>query len=155
MNEQRIFLPTRKEAEILYRQYLTSVDPFAHILHKPSFGRLFKVFWDNIEAGIIPSNPTTALVFSVCMAAAISLSPLQTQAQLGTSRQKLVQKLKTGTERALARAHCMTTSNIRTLQAFTLYLVGSAPLTLFLTDHIRFLNVVLKSLDLIQYSWER
>ena len=125
MNEQRIFLPARNEAEILYRQYLVSVDPIAHILHKPSFERLFKNFWDNIEAGIVPSNPTTALMFSVCMASAMSLSSLQTQALLRTSRQRLVQKLKTGTKRALARAHCMMTSNIRTLQAFTLYLVVS------------------------------
>ncbi|KAF2199291.1 hypothetical protein GQ43DRAFT_433517 [Delitschia confertaspora ATCC 74209] len=116
-------LPTRLEAEALYQRYLESVSPLAHVLHTPSFKRIFDRFWMNIELGNSNQSSSTALVLSVCMAAAATFSPLQAKAQFGITREGLFQRLQSATECALLRANWSKTSNIRTLQALTIYLI--------------------------------
>ncbi|OCK84793.1 hypothetical protein K432DRAFT_94554 [Lepidopterella palustris CBS 459.81] len=116
-------LPTRQEAEVLYQRYLESVNPVTHVLHIPSFKRLFDSYWVNIDIGSPNPDSSTALVLSVCMVAAASLSPLQSKAKFGIPQEDLCQKLQTATENALVRANWTRTSNIRTLQALTIYLI--------------------------------
>lgn len=116
-------LPNRNEAEALFQKYLEAVSPLAHVLHVPSFKRVFDRFWLNIELGNPNQNSCTALVLSVCMAAAASLSPLQAKAQFGITKEDLFIRLQKATERALLRANWAKTSNIRTLQALTIYLI--------------------------------
>lgn len=118
-------LPTKMEAEGLLQRYVEAVSPLAHVLHLPSFKRLFDRFWMNIEMGTSNQNSCTALILAVCMAAAASLSPLQAKSQFGITKEDLFLKLQKATERALIRANWAKTSNIRTLQALTIYLVGS------------------------------
>lgn len=119
-------LPTKIEAEALFQRYLEAVSPLAHVLHIPSFKRVFDRFWMNIELGNPNQNSCTALILSVCMAAAASLSPLQAKAQFGITKEDLFLRLQKATERALLRANWAKTSNIRTLQALTIYLVRHA-----------------------------
>lgn len=57
------------------------------------------------------------------MAAAASVSPLQAKSQFGITKEDLFVRLQKATERALIRANWAKTSNIRTLQALTIYLV--------------------------------
>jgi hypothetical protein len=58
------------------------------------------------------------------MAAAVSLSPMQSQLQLGIAKQnELVGKLKVATEKALIEANYMKSFKLQTLQAFTIYMV--------------------------------
>ncbi|KAF2263844.1 fungal-specific transcription factor domain-containing protein [Lojkania enalia] len=116
-------MPTKIEAESLFQRYLEAVSPLAHVLHIPSFNRLFDRFWINIELGNPNPNSCTALILSVCMAAAASLSPLQAKAQFGITKEDLFLRLQKATERALLRANWAKTSNIRTLQALTIYLI--------------------------------
>ncbi|KAF2176798.1 fungal-specific transcription factor domain-containing protein [Zopfia rhizophila CBS 207.26] len=116
-------LPTRVEAEVLYQRYVESVSPLAHVLHIPSFKRVFDRFWMNIEIGTPNQNSCTTLILSVCMAAAATLSALQAKAQFGITKEDLFQRLQKATERALLRANWSKTSNIRTLQALTIYLI--------------------------------
>ncbi|KAF2866534.1 hypothetical protein BDV95DRAFT_584114 [Massariosphaeria phaeospora] len=116
-------LPTRIEAEGLYQRYLEAVSPLAHVLHIPSFKRVFDRFWINIDLGNPNQNSCTALILSVCMAAAASLSPLQAKAQFGITKEDLFLRLQRSTERALLRANWAKTSNIRTLQSLTIYLI--------------------------------
>ncbi|KAF2811073.1 uncharacterized protein BDZ99DRAFT_385519 [Mytilinidion resinicola] len=116
-------LPTRVEAETLYQIYLESVNPIAHVLHIPSFKRLFDTFWVNVELGNPNSVSSMALVLAVCMAAASSLTVLQSKTQFGLEQEDLARRLQTATEQALIRANWTKTSNIRTLQAFTIYLM--------------------------------
>lgn len=118
-------LPTRIEAEALFQRYLEAVSPLAHVLHIPSFKRLFERFWMNIEMGNPNQNSCTALILAVCMAAAASVSPLQAKSQFGITKEDLFLRLQKATERALLRANWAKTSNIRTLQALTIYLVRS------------------------------
>lgn len=117
-------LPTKMEAEALFIRYIEAVSPLAHVLHIPSFKRLFDRFWLNIEIGNPNQNSCTALVLAVCMAAAASVSPLQAKSQFGITKEDLFLRLQKATERALLRAHWAKTSNIRTLQALTIYLVS-------------------------------
>jgi hypothetical protein len=116
-------LPSKVEAESLLQRYTEAISPLAHVLHLPSFRRVFERFWINIELGNPNQNSCTALVLSVCMAAAASLSPLQAKAQFGITKEDLFLRLQKATERALLRANWAKTSNIRTLQAVTIYLV--------------------------------
>lgn len=116
-------LPNKVEAEALLQRYVEAVSPLAHVLHIPSFRRVFERFWMNIEIGNPNQNSCTALMLSVCMAAAASLSPLQAKAQFGITKEDLFIRLQKATERALLRANWAKTSNIRTLQALTIYLV--------------------------------
>jgi hypothetical protein len=113
----------RNEAEALFQRYVEAVSPLAHVLHIPSFKRVFESFWTNVEVGTRNQNSSTALLLSVCMAAAASLSPLQAKAQFGITKEDLFLRLQKATERALLRANWAKTSNIRTLQALTIYLV--------------------------------
>lgn len=115
-------LPTKVEAEALFKRYVESVSPIAHVLHIPSFKRIFDRFWMNVEVGTNQKS-CTALVLAVCMAAAASLSPLQAKSQFGITKEDLFLRLQKATERALLRANWAKTSNIRVLQALTIYLI--------------------------------
>ena len=70
------------------------------------------------------SAPFKALLLSICLAAAVSLSPTQSQFELGIAKQnELVAKLKSAAENALVNANYLTTDNVQTIQAFTIYMV--------------------------------
>jgi len=133
-------LPTRLEAEALFQRYVQAVSPLAHVLHIPSFKRLFERFWMNVEMGNSNQNSCSALILAVCMAAAASVSPLQAKSQFGITKEDLFLRLQKATERALLRANWAKTSNIRTLQALTIYLVFATPqcFCLLLTDKSRY-----------------
>ncbi|KAF1971788.1 hypothetical protein BU23DRAFT_555626, partial [Bimuria novae-zelandiae CBS 107.79] len=116
-------LPTRIEAEALLNRYIEAVSPLAHVLHIPFCKRLFERFYLNIEIGTPNPNSCTALILAVCMAAAASVSPLLAKSQFGITKEELFLRLQKATERALLRANWAKTSNIRTLQALTIYLI--------------------------------
>ena len=131
-------LPTKMEAEGLLQRYTEAVSPLAHVLHLPSFKRMFDRFWMNLEIGSPNQNSCTALILAVCMAAAASVSPLQAKSQFGITKEDLFLRLQKATERALLRANWAKTSNIRTLQALTIYLVRYRTiLKVLLHTHIR------------------
>lgn len=114
---------TRTELDMLYHQYFKAVDPLAHLIHKPTFDRQFcRVFLGHGPTKTATKS-FTALVFSMCFAAAVSLSQSQPQVQFQTTKAALVDKLKVATERALVAAQHMKSVKLETLQAFTIYLV--------------------------------
>ena len=118
-------LPTRDELELLYYQYWSAVDPLAHIIHKPSFeGECRKYL---LHSQVIDDAPASfkALILAMCLAAAVSLPLLQVKEVLGVTQQTLVGRFKVATEKALADANFMSSVEIQTLQAFTIYLVSS------------------------------
>ena len=118
------FFPSREEIHILYHQYYAAVDPLAHLIHKPSFDT--ECFNLSSSLPSLESAPASfrALLLAMCMAAAVSLSPMQSQLQLGIAKQnELVGKLKVATEKALIEANYMKSFKLQTLQAFTIYMV--------------------------------
>lgn len=116
------YFPSREECTFLYHQYFVAVDPLAHILHKPSFA----LDCYNLTSRFSGTQPTLsfkALLLSVYFAAAVSLSPLKCEMQLGIKQQLLETKLRAATEKALIDANYMSSVKLQTLQAFTIYMV--------------------------------
>ena len=118
------YFPSRNEIHILYHQYFVAVDPLAHLIHKPSFDQeCYSLSVSSQNMDLTPA-PFKALLLSICLAAAVSLSPTQSQLELGIAKQnELVAKLKVATENALVNANYLKTDNLQTLQAFTIYMV--------------------------------
>ena len=58
-------LPTKMEAEALFQRYLDAVDPMAHVLHIPSFKRLFEQFWMHVEIGSPNQNSCTVIILII------------------------------------------------------------------------------------------
>lgn len=91
----------------------------AHIINKPSFS----LYQTSIEEGRRLLDTDMALVASVCFAAAVSMTPGQVEACFGVNKAILIERLKKTAETALKAANFMTTSKLKVLQAFTIYLV--------------------------------
>ena len=122
--EGRNYFPSRNEIHILYHQYFVAVDPLVHLVHKPSFDQecySLSVSSQNLDS---TTAPFKALLLSICLAAAVSFSPTQSQLELGIAKQnELVAKLKLAAENALVNANYLKTDDLQTLQAFTIYMV--------------------------------
>ena len=122
--EGRNYFPSRNEIHILYHQYFVAVDPLVHLIHKPSFDQ--ECYSLSVSSQNLDSTPAPfkALLLSICLAAAVSFSPTQSQLELGIAKQnELVAKLKVAAENALVNANYLKTDNLQTLQAFTIYMV--------------------------------
>lgn len=84
----------KHQADLLYIQYFTAVDPLAHVLHKPSFDRHYSVLWGQVLQRKPPSKVASALVLSVLFSAAMSLPIHTVPVQFGTDKQALISRLK-------------------------------------------------------------
>ncbi|KAI5806310.1 hypothetical protein EDC01DRAFT_626392 [Geopyxis carbonaria] len=117
------FVPNQNEADLLYFQYFTCVDPVSHIIHKPTFDEKYGKFWNDLYQGTRPVRSTAALIHCVFFAAAVSLSQQMASLHFGLTKQALVDKFRVSAEQALAKANFLRTSRLETLQAFTIYLI--------------------------------
>ncbi|KAF2760737.1 hypothetical protein EJ05DRAFT_435648 [Pseudovirgaria hyperparasitica] len=115
---------SRAHAQVLYDQYVQAVNPVAHVLHMPSFKRMFDEFWSNQSTGRHNSESSSALIWAVCMSAGMSMPSMQVMLHFQTSLDDLVRSLQDATENALRQANCLATSSITTLQALTIYLIA-------------------------------
>ncbi|KAL9586455.1 MAG: hypothetical protein Q9203_003858 [Teloschistes exilis] len=113
----------RTELDMLYHQYFKAVDPLAHLVHKPTFDRQFCRMMLGQHPSKTATKSFTALVLSMCFAAAVSLTNSQPQVQFQTSKAALVERLKLATERALTAAQHTKSVKLETMQAFTIYLI--------------------------------
>ena len=132
---------------VLSNKYWSDVDPLAHIIHRPSFEAEYRKYWVNGQ--VIDAAPVSfkALLAAMCLAAAVSLPAVQEKHISGVNLQAIVGRLKMATEKALTDASFMSSVNIQTLQAFTIYLVSSASVDQEKCSHLtysRSLSVVLK-----------
>ena len=118
-------LPTHNELQLLYGRYWSAVDPFAHIIHRPSFDTECHKY--SLHGQVVDAAPVSfkALLLAMCLAAAVSLPLVPAKEVSGVNLQTLVGRLKVATEKALTEANCMDSADIQTLQAFTIYLVSS------------------------------
>ena len=116
-------LPGHDELQALYYQYWAAVDPLAHIIHKPWFEGEFCKYL--LHGQIVDNAPVSfkALLLAMCLAAAVSLPPGKAEKISGVTQETLVDRLKVATEMALTDARYMSSTQLQTIQAFTLYLV--------------------------------
>lgn len=143
---------------LLYSKYWSNVDPLAHIIHRPSFEAECRKYWVNGQ--VMDTAPVSfkALLAAMCLAAAVSLPRVQEKHISGINLQTIVGRLKMATEKSLNDANFMSSVNIQTLQAFTIYLVSSSSVDqqkrMYLT-YSRSLSAVLKSQGRMRFMSER
>ncbi|KAL8941807.1 MAG: hypothetical protein Q9216_002045 [Gyalolechia sp. 2 TL-2023] len=101
--------------------YLHNVDPIFKILHAPSVRRYFQDGSANLDCS--PGfQGLQAIKFAVLYAAAVSMTDDECKTRVGESRELLINRYRTGTERALGQADLFNTMHLSTLQALTIYL---------------------------------
>lgn len=105
-----------------YWQIFTiNIDPVTKILHVPSFGGHImeaKLNLQNLDIGL------EALMFAVYFAAVTSLTPSECQMRFGESKETLLARYRVAVEKSLGKSNLLTSQNMMTLQALTLYLVS-------------------------------
>ncbi len=104
----------------LWQIYLDRVNPLTKIIHVPTLQPYLA------EAVGSPHNlpkNVEALLFSIFIMAAISLTPDECQSLLGYSREEALQRYSAGVKLTLLRMNFLKSNDLTTLQALVIYLV--------------------------------
>ncbi|KAF2729021.1 hypothetical protein EJ04DRAFT_580956 [Polyplosphaeria fusca] len=107
----------------LWNVFRDNVDPLVKLFHAPTTEKLLFENIDPARMGQVPAN-VNALLFSIYHLAVISMSAEDTLASIGEPKDLLSRRYRKCCQAALTRACLLRTSDIITLQAFTLYLLG-------------------------------
>lgn len=105
----------------LWQIFLDRIHPLTKILHAPTVQQ--KILEANSDLENIPKS-TEALMFSIYYFAATALTNEESNTLFGKEQVTLTKEFKNGVHQALANASFLKSSDITTLQAFVLYLVG-------------------------------
>jgi len=116
----RNFLPSPAHLMLLWEAFEGNVDPLTKVLHRPTVQNLLGNVCDDPTA---LTREIEALLFAICFAAAVSVSPIQSQKCFGETKQALVRRFRFAAEQALARAGFLTSSSLMVLQAFVIYII--------------------------------
>lgn len=124
MSTEPLIHPTRHQIHTLCDIYLANVHPVFTILHAPSLRRYLQEDGTSLECSP-GSGGLEALRFAIYFAATVSMADGESRHRTGEDRRVLLARYRAGTELALARADFVTTIEMSTLQALTIYLVGT------------------------------
>ena len=103
--------------------YFQNVDPVFKVLHRPTVQVSISAAADNLNAVPLDASQE-ALMFSMYFAATTSMTQEQCQTHLGQDREKLLAQFKYGAETALANAHFLSSTELKSLVAFVIYVVS-------------------------------
>lgn len=104
----------------LWESFQDNVDPMLKMLHRPTARNMFiQAASDYSQV----SKATEALLFACYFAAVVSIDREICRSLLEDDKDALIRRFRVGTERAIARAGFLTSNNLTTLQAFTLYVM--------------------------------
>ncbi|CAK1359082.1 unnamed protein product [Cercospora beticola] len=117
------YLPSKSAADQLVARYWHAVHHMCKIVHRPTFEQQYTQFWSQIMTGTEPVASIQAIVFAAMFTAAVSMSNGQVAQRFGTSKNTLIDSLRSGTEFALAKANFLRTTRVDTMQAFVMYLI--------------------------------
>ncbi|KAF1817617.1 hypothetical protein P152DRAFT_408376 [Eremomyces bilateralis CBS 781.70] len=117
------YMPSKDAADQLMQQYWKAVHPVARIVHRPSFERQYKTFWEHLQGGIEGPASFAALVLATLFSAILSMDSETVLSEYGVVKSQLVDNFREGTETMLSRAHFLRTTKLETLQAFVMYLI--------------------------------
>lgn len=120
------YLPSRTAADRLIAHYFRAVHYMCRCVHRPTFEAQYTLFWNQISTGTEPIPPLQAIIFAAMFSAAVSMTNEQVMSRFGTSKDMLVDSLRTGTESSLAKANFLRTTKVDTMQAFIMYLIPLA-----------------------------
>ncbi len=88
------FLPSRRAADRLIKQYFTSVHQICQILHRPTFEREYESFWDEVSLGIEPPNSVQTIVFAAMFSAVVSMEESTILFDFGVSKASMIENFK-------------------------------------------------------------
>lgn len=117
------YLPSKNAADTLIAQYFHAVHYMARMVHRPTFEAQYTLFWRQIAQGTEPAPSQQAVIFAAMFSAAVSMSDDEVTKGFGTTRNTLIDSLRSGTEMALAKANFLRTTKTDTMQAFVMYLL--------------------------------
>lgn len=106
----------------LWQTFLNNVHPLTKILHSPSVQQLVLEASSDLEN---VSREVNALLFAIYSSAITSLSNSVCQSTFGESRSALLARYQLGARRALLKAKYLSSSELMTLQAYTVFLVSA------------------------------
>jgi hypothetical protein len=117
------YLPSKNVADQLVAQYFRAVHFVARAVHRPTFEAQYALFWGSIATGSEPLPSQQAIIFAAMFSASVSMSDDQISRAFGTTKNTLVDSLRSGTEMALSKANFLRTTKTDTMQAFIMYLI--------------------------------
>ncbi|KAH8592662.1 fungal-specific transcription factor domain-containing protein [Bisporella sp. PMI_857] len=113
------FHPSPSQIPFYWQVFVENVDPLVKIFHIPSMNKVVREIQNNLRS---LSKTKEALLFAICFASVTSMTPDEVRLSLHAEKSTLIAQFRYGTERALARASFMTSSEMMILQALVLFL---------------------------------
>ncbi|KAI0204627.1 fungal-specific transcription factor domain-containing protein [Astrocystis sublimbata] len=112
--------PLPSQMLFYWQVYTENVDPIVKLLHVPAMTKIIKELGSDMST-ITPG--IEALMFAIYFAAITSMEHEEVVTKLDAKKMDLLARYRFATEQALARANCVTTSELVVLQAFVLFLI--------------------------------
>ncbi len=117
----RVLHPEVVQIFRLWQTFLDNVNPLSKIVHAPTVQKQILEATTNLDE--IPKG-LQALMFAIYAMAVVSLSNAQCESIMGESKSTLLRKYQNGAQQALIKASFLNSSDMLSLQAYTLFLVG-------------------------------
>jgi hypothetical protein len=111
--------PLPSQIPFFWDVFVENVNPLTKVLHVPTMAKAIKEAKENL--GCL-SKSIEALLFVIYYSVVISMSQEEVRSSFGTDKNVLIDRYRFGVEQALARADFLSTSEVVTIQAFSLFL---------------------------------
>ncbi|KAI1182146.1 fungal-specific transcription factor domain-containing protein [Nemania serpens] len=112
--------PLPSQMLFYWQVFMDNVDPIVKFMHVPTMTNTIK----ELRRDMSTMTPgVEVLMFVIYLAAITSMEPEEVLMNFGAEKSQLMARYRFATEQALARANCVTTSEIIVLQAFVLFLI--------------------------------
>ncbi|RFU80574.1 fungal specific transcription factor domain-containing [Trichoderma arundinaceum] len=116
---EQILHPTPHLIPFIWRVYVENVDPFIKVLHVPTMAEIIQLSEDGFEKLSVGMQ---ALVFSISLAAVVSLSETDVQKTFGAVKEEIISRFIVGTEQSLSQVGILKTTELCVAQASLIYL---------------------------------
>ncbi|KAI1366238.1 fungal-specific transcription factor domain-containing protein [Xylaria arbuscula] len=112
--------PLPSQMLFYWQVYMDNIDPIVKLLHVPTMTKIVK----DLRSDMSTMTPgVEALMFAIYLAAITSMEHDEVVMNFGAEKKTLLARYRFATEQALARAGCVTSSEMVVLQAFVLFLI--------------------------------
>ncbi|RYP13680.1 hypothetical protein DL765_006762 [Monosporascus sp. GIB2] len=111
--------PLPSQMMFIWHVFEERIDPFLKVLHVPSIAGIVRTLngdWASLEPGV------SALILAVSFAVVSVLSGDEVMVSFGVAKKDIIARYRLGTEQALERADLLRTTDLRAVEAYTIYL---------------------------------
>ncbi|RYP46554.1 hypothetical protein DL768_007270 [Monosporascus sp. mg162] len=111
--------PLPSQMMFIWHVFEERIDPFLKVLHVPSIEGIVRTLngdWASLEPGV------SALILAVSFAVVSVLSGDEVMVNFGVAKKDIIARYRLGTEQALERADLLRTTDLRAVEACTIYL---------------------------------